>query len=115
MSGTDDVAGMGSSDLGVRFPIGVFEHPTRLRVAYSFAFSSAFWGVRRHPELHCNSKESMPMKRLLLAAALLCSTFAFAQAPQSQLPVPPAGVVGRITATSVWQMSATFLATAHAA
>ena len=55
------------------------------------------------------------MKRNLLAAALLCSTLAFAQAPQSELPVPPAGVMGRITAASVWQMPATFLPAAHKA
>ncbi len=55
------------------------------------------------------------MKPILLAAILLCSSFVFAQAPQSQLPVPPAGVMGRITAASVWQMPATFLPAAHAA
>jgi hypothetical protein len=55
------------------------------------------------------------MKRAFLAAALLCSTFTFAQAPQSQLPVPPNGVMGRITATSVWRMPATFLPAAHKA
>ena len=55
------------------------------------------------------------MKRLFLAAALLFATVAFAQVPTSQLPVPPAGVMGRITAGSVWQMPATFLPAAHAA
>ena len=54
------------------------------------------------------------MKRIVLAA-LLCSTFTFAQAPQSQLPVPPAGILGRITAASVWQMPATYLPAAHKA
>ena len=55
------------------------------------------------------------MKRASVAIALLCSTFAFAQAPQSELPVKPSGVMGRITAVSVWQMPATFLPAAHAA
>ena len=40
------------------------------------------------------------MKRVSLAIALLCSTVAVAQAPQSQLPVKPSGVMGRITAVS---------------
>ncbi len=55
------------------------------------------------------------MKCVLLATALLCSTFGFAQAPQSELPIPPTGITGRITATSVWQMPATFLPAAHKA
>ncbi len=55
------------------------------------------------------------MKRALLATTLLCSTLVFAQAPQSSLPVPPNGVMGRVTAASVWQIPATFLPAAHAA
>ena len=50
------------------------------------------------------------MKRALLAAALLISTFVFAQNPGATMP-PGAGA-GRITAASVWQMPSTFPATA---
>ena len=74
--------------------------------------NAAFSGV---PALHCNSKEPMPMKSVLLAACLLSSTLVFAGVPQSELPVQPTGITGRITATSVWQMPATFLPAAHKA
>jgi hypothetical protein len=53
------------------------------------------------------------MKPVLLAPALLISTFVFAQNPSATMP-PGAGA-SRITAASVWQMPSTFLAAAHKA
>lgn len=53
------------------------------------------------------------MKRVFLAAALLVSTFSFAQSPSATMPPGPGA--GRITAASVWQMPSTFLAAAHKA
>ena len=55
------------------------------------------------------------MKRTALIYALLISTVAFAQAPPSQTPLQPGTIMGRLTATSVWQMPSTFLAAAHTA
>ncbi|MGA9565596.1 MAG: hypothetical protein WBS19_08745 [Candidatus Korobacteraceae bacterium] len=53
------------------------------------------------------------MKPVLLVAALLVSTFSFAQNPSATMP--PGTGAGRITAASVWHMPATFLAAAHQA
>ena len=53
------------------------------------------------------------MKRVFLAAALLVSTFSFAQSPSATMPPGPGA--GRITVASVWQMPSTFLAAAHKA
>jgi hypothetical protein len=53
------------------------------------------------------------MKPVLMVACLLVSTFAFAQNPAATMPPGPGA--GRITAASVWQMPATFLAAAHKA
>jgi hypothetical protein len=53
------------------------------------------------------------MKPVLLAAALLVSTFVFAQNPSATMPPGPGA--GRITAASVWQMPSSFLAAAHKA
>jgi hypothetical protein len=55
------------------------------------------------------------MKCTLLAAALVFSTVALAQAPKSERPLPPVRLTGRVTAASAWQVPATFLPAAHKA
>lgn len=55
------------------------------------------------------------MKPTALFVTLLMTAFCCAQTPTPPTPSQLAGIPGRITAASVWQMPATFLAAAHKA